>query len=376
MLKVVLYGDAPVVGGGERYLELLAANVDRAVVEPRVVLSTEPALDDLAGSLLARGIVVDRLPAMTTLSNPGAFLRVFGALAWRRPDLLHFNLVDPRACNAAIVAAATAGHRAMLATEHLPHSPFDSKPTPLRHRLASALLRRRIALNEAGKEALLKRGVRAETIDVVRNGVVDPGAPSSADRAAARAAVAPDATGPIVGFVGRLEAQKRPDVFLDAARGIAAARRDATFAMVGDGSMREAIEARVRSDETLRPRVRLLGRRADVLSLYPGFDALIVTSSYEGQPLVVIEAGLRATPVVAGRIEGMDETIADRETGRLVPEGDADAYAAATLEILSAPDRSASMGAAARLRMLALHSVESMVEGTLAAYRKLLPRRR
>jgi hypothetical protein len=59
-----------------------------------------------------------------------------------------------------------------------------------------------------------------------------------------------------------------------------------------------------------------------------------------------------------------------------VLEGDAGAYAAATLEILSAPDRSASMGAAARLRMLALHSVESMVEGTLAAYRKLLPRRR
>mgnify|MGYP001332178714 CR=1 FL=1 len=372
MITVTLYSDAPIRGGGERYLELLATGFDPRDVTPHVVLSTAPDLDDLAGSLAARGVSIERLPTVVTLSEVRSLWRVFRRLAWRRSNVVHFNLVDPRACNAAIVAAAAAGHRALIATEHLPQSPFDSKPTPTRHRLASSLLRRRIAVSAAGKDAMIARGVKPETIDVVRNGVVDPGAPSETERIEARRILAPDATGPIVGFVGRLEAQKRPEVFLEAARKIAIARRDVSFAVIGDGSTRDALESRVRSDEALRPRTRFLGARSDVLAFYPGLDAMLVTSSYEGQPLVVIEAGFRETPVVAGRIAGMDEVIADGETGRLVPPDDADAYAVAALELLAAPERARVVGAAARLRMLALHSVAPMVENTVAAYRKLL----
>lgn len=393
MTIVTLYSDAPVYGGGERYLELLATGFDRREFRADVVLSTAAALDPLSARLASHGVVVSRVPQIVTLADRRAFWRTFKHLAWDRPALIHFNLTDPRACNGAILAAKLAGHRFFVATEHLPHSPFDDGPPPLRHRLAMAWIRRRIALNEAGRAAMVARGLPPESIDVVRNGVVDPGPPSAADRDRARAMLgghgghgglgelgvlpANDGIGdaPLLGFVGRLETQKRPGLFLDVVTRVATALPAARAVFIGDGALRDELEARVRTDPVLKPRVAFLGRRDDVAKLYPGLDLLFLTSSYEGQPLTLLEAGLAEVPVIAARIPGVDEIIVDRETGRLVPPDDPDAYAVAALELLSAPSRRRLAGSLARLRMLTEHAPEAMVRATADVYRRVLGRR-
>ena len=387
MTIVTLFSDAPAYGGGERYLELLATGFDRREFKADVVLSTAAALDPLAARLAAQSIVVSRVPQIVTLSDRRAFWRTFKHLAWDRPALIHFNLTDPRACNGAILAAKLAGHRLFVATEHLPHSPFDDGPAPLRHRLAMAWIKRRIALNEAGRAAMLARGLPPLSIDVVKNGVVDPGPPSADDRDRARVMLAghgghgdlpaTDGIGdaPLLGFVGRLETQKRPGLFLDVVTRVATAMPAARAVLIGDGALREELEARVRTDPVLKPRVAFLGRREDVPKLYPGLDLLFLTSSYEGQPLTLLEAGLAEVPVIAARIPGVDEIIIDGETGRLVPPDDPDAYAVAALELLSAPSRRRLAGSLARLRMLTEHAPEAMVRATADVYRRVLGRR-
>jgi len=373
-LSVTLLSDAPVYGGGERYLETLAAGFPPEEVRADVILSEAADLDACAARLNARGLHVTRLPAVTVLKDVGPLLRNLWRLAWRRTQLIHANLVDPRACNGAIVAAAMAGHRAILATEHLPSSPFDDKPAPLRHRTASALIRRRIVVSEASKAALVARGVAAETVDVVPNGIVEP---PYLGRAAARHLLWPGCQGPLIGWSGRLAAQKRPELFVQIAQRVARARPDVRFVLLGDGALRADLEALVRAGG-LSDVVRLVGHRPDAPSLYAGLAVLVMTSRYEGQPLTLIEAGLAQTPVVAGRIPGLDEVVVDgapgAETGTLVPPDDVDAYAAATLAWLADDDRRRAAGAAARARMLRRHSPQAMVRATIDAYRRVSPR--
>jgi glycosyltransferase involved in cell wall biosynthesis len=372
MPSVTLYSDAPIYGGAERYLELLATELDRDRYRPDVVLSTSEALDPAAARLAAVGISVTRLPAVETLSRGGAFFRVFRRLAWHRPTLIHFNLTDPRSCNGALLAAKLAGHARFVTTEHLPQSPFDDGPTPLRHRLATAWTTRRIALNQAGRAALLARGIPAGSIDVVPNGVPDPGPPYSAARERARATlgIAPEA--PLLAFVGRLEPQKRPALFLEIVRRLAPAIPGLRAAFFGDGALRSELEDAVRRDEALRPRVAFYGRRDDLAALYPGFDLVVMTSSYEGQPLTLIEAGLGGVPAVAGRIPGVDEIVVEGETGRLVAPDDPDAYAVAALAYFSAPETMRRAGALARLRMLTEHSPVVMARATADVYDRAL----
>jgi glycosyltransferase involved in cell wall biosynthesis len=377
MLHVTLFSDAPTYGGAERYLEILATGFDRSEVAPTVVLSTAGALDACAARLSAAALPVLRLPAIPTLSEIRAFLRVFGSLAWRRPHVLHANLVDPRACNAALLAAKLAGLSCFVATEHLPHSPFDDGPVPLRHRLAMAYLRRRIVNNDFGRRALLARGLPEASIDLVDNGVPDPGSVSAALRARARAALGgpdDDAT-TLIGLVARLEPQKRPELFFDAAAQVAAARPSTRFVVLGDGSLRAALEARVAADPRLAGRVAFLGRRDDVMDLYPGLDLMVSTSSYEGQPFSLIEAGLREVPVVAPDIPGAQEIVVPGDTGALVPEpATPEAFAAAILPFVDAPAARRRAGALARLRMLTRFTPDAMVRATVAVYRRALGR--
>jgi glycosyltransferase involved in cell wall biosynthesis len=70
----------------------------------------------------------------------------------------------------------------------------------------------------------------------------------------------------------------------------------------------------------------------------------------EGQPLVVIEAMAAGLPVVASDWPGIADTVRDGETGYLVPELTAEAFAARIVELARDPGRRASLGAAGRER--------------------------
>jgi len=151
--------------------------------------------------------------------------------------------------------------------------------------------------------------------------------------------------GPVVGFVGRLEPRKGPLDLARAAPAIRAGAPGARIVLVGDDPYDSApgYGERVRAAEGIEhvPWV------ADGAAVMRHLDVLVVPSRQEPFGTVLAEAMAAGTPVVATRVGGLAEVVADGETGLLVSPGRPDELAAAVLEVLG---RRAQMGAAARER--------------------------
>ena len=96
-------------------------------------------------------------------------------------------------------------------------------------------------------------------------------------------------------------------------------------------------------------RVRFLGAgtRDDVLMLFRGADAVLVTSAWENLPHTVLEALAVGTPVVATAVGGVPEVVVDGVNGLLVPPHDVAAIAAAVERVVSEADLRRSLADAA-----------------------------
>jgi glycosyltransferase involved in cell wall biosynthesis len=152
-------------------------------------------------------------------------------------------------------------------------------------------------------------------------------------------------------FVGRLRIRKGVEVLLAAMQDVPGAR----LLIAGDGEHREALERRAAElgFGPGGPAVRFLGRcgAGRVRGLLRGARALVVPSIYEGMPLVVLEAMEAGLPVIASRVSGIPEVVADGTTGWLVPPEDPEALAAALAAALADPDEARRRGEAGRRRV-------------------------
>ena len=172
-----------------------------------------------------------------------------------------------------------------------------------------------LAPSEATAEEL-RRDYRAHTTAIVPNatGAVapEPGDPEWSGEPAAQ-------EGPYLLFVGRLRIRKGVEVLLQALTEALPSCPDLRLLVVGSGERREVLDRAVR-ELGLDAHVRMLGRRDawGVAALLRRCRALVVPSTYEGMPLVILEAMAAAAPVIASRVSGIPEVVVDGETGWLV----------------------------------------------------------
>jgi glycosyltransferase involved in cell wall biosynthesis len=155
-------------------------------------------------------------------------------------------------------------------------------------------------------------------------------------------------------FVGRLRIRKGVEVLLAA---LDLLRRQGGTApllvIAGDGEHRAALEAAAARRGLDGTAVRFPGRAdaARVRALLAAARALVVPSTYEGMPLVILEAMAAGLPVVASRVSGIPEVVVDGETGWLVPPEDPEALGAALRELLADEDEARRRGAAGKRRV-------------------------
>ncbi|MCB1007927.1 MAG: glycosyltransferase family 4 protein [Acidobacteria bacterium] len=173
----------------------------------------------------------------------------------------------------------------------------------------------------------------------------------------------PDGPPPLL-FVGRLRVRKGVEVLFEAVRRMADSGVPATTWIAGDGEHRAALERRAESLGLGPDRVRFLGRvsAAIVRDLLARAAALVVPSTYEGMPLVILEAMEAARPVVASRVSGIPEVVVDGETGWLVPPEDPPALERALIEALSDAGERERRGLAGRDRVRRLYRPEQAAE--------------
>jgi glycosyltransferase involved in cell wall biosynthesis len=210
----------------------------------------------------------------------------------------------------------------------------------------------------------LTEGMRRE---ILRVGGFDPGfveaVPYGVDPAPfAAAAAAREETRRTLGAgpadlllvsVGRLHAQKRFDLLLEAFGAVAAAEPRARLAIVGTGSLQADLEARAAAlPGGAGERVRFAGFRPDVAAVHAAADLEALSSDDEGLPSVVLEAMAAGRAFVATDVGSVRDLVEDGATGRVVPRRDPAALASACLALLrdgAARDR---MGAEGRVRVL------------------------
>ncbi len=174
-------------------------------------------------------------------------------------------------------------------------------------------------------------------------------------------------------FVGRLRIRKGVEVLLEA---LCLLRRDlgpVRLAIVGDGEHRAALEETARR-LGLDPAEVFAGRRdaAGVRALLRQASALVVPSTYEGLPLVVLEAMESGTPVVASRVSGIPEVVEHGETGWLVDPVDPEALAAALREVVTRPEEARRRGEAGQRRARLRHRPEAAAESWCGLLRREL----
>lgn len=147
--------------------------------------------------------------------------------------------------------------------------------------------------------------------------------------------------------VGSLLPKKRPDLFLDCA----ALRPDLRFALLGDGPLRPAIEARLAA-QGLR-NVALLGPRPPdgVARALAHARLFLSTSESEGTPTAALEAMATGLPVVLTPSNRYDWLLAPGVNGHVTTGFDATEIAARLDDVLAHEDRRRAMGEANRQRL-------------------------
>ena len=195
-----------------------------------------------------------------------------------------------------------------------------------------------------------------------------------AQRRQARQALALPPERPVFAFVGRLcEAKALPDL-LGAFWGLVRVDPAPLLAIAGDGPLAALVRSTIRQGP-LRENALLLGWLDDPRTLYAAADCLVLSSVVEGMPRVVLEAMAAGLPVISTDAPGCDELVLHEETGFLVRRANRDELAARMREMLTDPQRAASMGLAGRGRAFSSFGLREMARRYEALYEQLLARR-
>ena len=190
-------------------------------------------------------------------------------------------------------------------------------------------------------------------------------------RAQARATLQIPHGSRVVTTVGRLTAIKQQRLFLEAAQRIAQAHPSVVFLIAGDGDLRRELEA-VAVGLGLPGRVRFLGWRRDLETIYGATDVFLLTSRNEGTPVALIESMAAGCAGVSTDVGGVSDVLERGALGLLAPDGDAAALALHVSGLLADTDRRRGLGAAGRAAVLARYGLDRLVADVDALYRELL----
>jgi teichuronic acid biosynthesis glycosyltransferase TuaC len=218
-----------------------------------------------------------------------------------------------------------------------------------------------VAVSRALKERLVALGVQPDRIEVLRNGVdLDLFRPLERERLRDELGLKRKT----LLSVGNLLAFKGHGIVIEALSLLP----DCDLVIVGEGPDRAAFDALAR-ERKLSDRVRFAGSISQeaLRKYYAAADALVLASSREGWPNVLLEAMACGTPVIATDVGGVSEIVTAGEAGLIVEARTAAAVAMAARQLFAAPpDRRATR------RFAEQFGWEATTTGQLQLFRQVL----
>ena len=325
------------------------------------------------------GAMHERLDAsvevVTIGKRPGNDVRAFARLVrvFRRlgPGIVHsrnWPTVD------AIPAARVAGVSRVVHSEH-GREFSDPDGRNARRRLARRLLAPLVShfvavSNDLRAWLVAEVGIPPRKVTTIHNGV-NLDRFGVVEKRGAREQLGLPAEALVIGTVGRLDPVKDQAALVRALAGLLPGHPETWLVIVGDGPCRADL-GRLSRELRVEDRVRLLGQRSDVPVVLSAMDVFALPSIAEGMSNTVLEAMATGLPVVATRVGGSPELVADGVTGRLVPRSHERALCEALATYLEDADLREVHGKAARQRAIERFGLDRMCQGYVDVYRRVL----
>jgi glycosyltransferase involved in cell wall biosynthesis len=325
--------DSRDLGGIETHVMLVAKGLRQAGHGAEILFWADYGGHPLAPELDAAGIPWRCLG--------GRFADLMTALGRERPDLLHTH-----GYKAGILGRAAAGLRRLpvVSTFHSGEPGTGRLRRYFQLDRLTARLAPRIAVSAAIAATLpAPVTILPSFVEIPPEPVLSQGARDT------------------IGFVGRLSAEKGPDLF-----GALAERLPALpFAAYGDGPLRGELESRYGG------RIRFHGRVVPMTPHWPALALLAMPSRHEGLPLAALEAMAHGVPVAAFAVGGLPGLIDAGIDGLLAPPGEVDTLAGMIDDWRGWPaERRRTMTLAARSKIERQYSLPVGIAALLPVYRK------
>ncbi len=359
------------VGGPSQILTGLLRELDPSRYEQHIIVGSPGPGErewfelrdmDLAGD--PRIIRVPEFgPTIAPVRDIRTLVRLVRELRRLRPDVVQTHTA--KAGMLGRLAALLVGIPTVIHTYHghTLHGYFSRPVVRIFTSIERFLARRTrhlVAVGSRVRDELIAEGIGRREQYVV----ISPGAPDTErpDPQVARRRFGLPPHAPVVTFVGRLAQVKRPDRFLAVAREVSESHPGTVFVLVGDGELREELEASDTSSD-----VRFLGWQSDIPAVHSASDIIMVTSDNEGMPIVLIEASIAGRPCITTDVGSAGEVVAHGITG-LVVTPDVELLAAAVRELLDDPARRQRYGEQARIRTLERFGMAAVAASLVELY--------
>jgi len=338
------------MGGAESLVVPFIRGYDRERYELFVV-----CLASIGGNVVEQEVRGENVPfenlGAKNLRDVRAFRRLLRFVREHDIQLIHAHLTYA-ATWAAIVSRIT-GVPSIASLHVAP--PAAGRGAKVRDWLMRVALKRWSSTVIAVSGALREQYLRLRSVDPAKYRAVHNGielARFEGDRRASRELLAREfgipANARVAVTVSVLREGKGVEMLLAAADAVVQQVPDAYLLIVGDGAKREEWMKLSRTLGAAADRVRWAGYRRDVHAILPGCDLLVHPSLDDAFPTVLLEAMAAGLPVVASRVGGIPEIVAEEITGRLVPPADPARLTTEMVRLLGDPSTTARMSTAAR----------------------------
>ena len=325
-------------------------------------------LDSLMTSLAEDGVRVATLGMARGIPDPRAVARLARLLRQWRPDVLHGHMVHANLL--ARLSRLLVRTPVLVSTIH--NQDEGAQWRYVAYRLTDRLTDATTTVSLVAVDESVRRGaVRRDRIRLIPNGIViGDHHPDAVVRDRVRAELGLSDRF-IWLAVGRLtDAKAYPDM-IDAFGRVFAADPRTHLLIAGEGPLQQDLQAAIDA-AGLAAQIHLLGQRSDVPALMQAADGFVMSSAWEGLPMVLLEASASALPIVATDVGGSRDAIIEGKSGHITPPGDPAALADAMLAVMAMPaDAQLAMGEAAREHVVAFE-MESVVDAWQDLYQRLL----
>lgn len=370
-MKILLLSTSMGMGGADQQLLSAALGLRQRGHDVRIVSLT--SLGEMGQRARAAGLSTESLEMRRGFADPRGLVRLVRLVRTWRPSVLHSHML-----HANLMARACRLFASVPAVVSTIHNIYEGgRLRMLGYRLSNGLVDHVTIISQTAADRFIRdRIVPAALLEVIPNGVdteryreVPPGT-----RERLRRSLGLDGEFAWLA-VGRFEQAKDYPTMLRAFARVHAAHPAAVLLLVGRGSLQADTQS-LAASLGLDGRVRFVGTREDVPEFMTVADGYVMSSAWEGMPMVLLEAAAAGLPIVATMVGGNPEVVRDGTTGYLVPPRDDEALAGAMLRLMTLPEEERrAMGGRGREEVEQHYGLARVVDRYEAVYREVLRRR-